>query len=50
MLIICLAFTLVAAIITYFYTFKKISYLELAEKVGFISEDKTASKFGMDQV
>ena len=50
MLIICLAFTLVAAIITYFYIFKKISYLELAEKVGFISEDKTASKFGMDQV
>ena len=50
MLIICLAFTLVSATITYFYIFKRISYLELAEKVGFVSEDRTASKFGMDQV
>ena len=38
MFFICLAFTLFAATITYFYTFKKMSYLRLAEKVGFSTD------------
>ena len=35
MLLICLALTLVAAVITYFYQFQKIDYVQLAEKVGY---------------
>ena len=34
MLLICTGFTAVSAIITFFYSFYKISYAELAQKVG----------------
>ena len=39
MLVICLCFTLGSATLTYFYEFYKIDYLELANKIGFTSED-----------
>ena len=38
MLLICTGFTLVSAVITFFYQFYKISYLDLARKVGYHRE------------
>ena len=47
MLLICLALTLVAATINFFYEYKKIDYIKLANKIGFnykddINDDKIA--------
>ena len=46
MLLVCIGFTLNAAIITFFYDFHKISYVEMAAKLGFpVSlDDQTALK------
>ena len=38
MLLVCLGFTAVSAIITFFYRFEKISYSELARQVGYEGE------------
>ena len=42
MLLICLAFTTCSAIITFFYRFEKISYVELARKIGFETPSESA--------
>lgn len=38
MLIVCLGFTTGSAILTYCYVFQRISYTELANKVGYEGE------------
>ena len=39
MLLICLGFTVLAALITAFYRFERISYLEWAQRIGWTRED-----------
>lgn len=43
MLVICTSFTCVAAIITIFYRFERISYADLAKKIGFSASNPKAS-------
>ena len=39
MLVICLCFTIASAVLTFFYEFYKIDYLELARSKGFSADD-----------
>lgn len=45
MMLICLGFTLGSAILTYFYEFYKINYLELARKIGYNCDELNGEKY-----